>query len=148
MYLVFFTALLSSTSATPDDSSLEAYIASLRRPPLEFAGWVERAAGKNALACGYNSSPEQKSASLACAQKALSSTRPFWISYQVLEADYSGWTGVTRNASGNISLMTYDNGETMRGRERPRSLTIAPCHHLALVNGIVQCADSALNNDD
>jgi len=141
MYRVFLTMLLSSSSLTPKDNSLEAFVASLRRPPREFAEWVVRIAGKDALACGYNSTREQRAASLDCAHKAISSSRPFWISYQVLEADYNGWAGLTRNASGNIWVVTYDDGETMRGRERPRSITIVTCHQVALDSGTLHCAD-------
>jgi hypothetical protein len=139
--------LLASSSVAPKSNSLEAYVESLRRPPREFAEWVERIAGKGALACSHNSSREQKSASLACAQEAISSARPFWISYHVLEADYVAWVGVARNASGNIWVVTYDNGETMRGRERPRSITIVTCHRLAMDNRTIQCADASWSDE-
>jgi hypothetical protein len=138
-----FAMLLSSSSMTTDDSSPEAYAASLRRPPKEFAEWIVRVAGQDALACGHNSTREEKASSLACARKAVSSKAPFWISYQILEADYSGWSGITRNASGNTWLVTYDHGETMHGRERPRSITIVTCHKLALGNGTLQCVDAS-----
>ena len=147
MCRVFLTMLMSTSGVKSDGNSLDAYIASLRRPPRDFAEWIVRIAGKDALACGYNSSREQIAASRDCAQRAISSPRPFRISYQGLEADHSGWAGVARNASGKTWLVDYDNGESMPGRERPRSITIVTCHKLALENGRVECADPTDNDE-
>ena len=138
MYRAFFAILMLSapTARNPD---LDAYIESLRKPPQDYADWIARIAGKDAFACGHNSYPKQTPGSLDCARRAMSSTHPFWISFQVLEADYSGWVGIARNASGKIWAVSYDSGETMPGRERPRSITIATCQKLALRDHRVQC---------
>ncbi len=106
-----------------------------------LTGWVSHLAGAPALSCHANRFSLDQSESLACAERAISDAKPFWISFEEVGLDYGGWRGFVRNADGRMWMVSYDFGSTMKNMQRPQVVTVTTCKRLYVEDAKIRCEE-------
>jgi hypothetical protein len=101
--------------------------------------WVSHLAGTTALSCHANRFSLDQAEPLACAQRAIADSKPFWISFEEIGLDYGGWRGFVRNAEGQMWMVTYDFGSSMKNMERPHVVSVVTCERLYVEGTQVRC---------
>ena len=110
-------------------------------PPADVVEWLQPLAGPTAIACGTHPFAKTESSALACAADAIRQSKPFWIVFEDVGLDYSGWTGVVSNADGRSWSIRFDAGSHMTHMERPHSVNVFTCGGLALEGPRLRCRD-------
>jgi hypothetical protein len=133
------TFAIATCLATASAAAVDKPVTLPGNPPADVVAWLQPLAGRAAIACGTHPFAKTESAALACAADAIRQSKPFWIVFEDVGLDYTGWTGVVSNAEGRSWSIRFDAGSSMAHMERPHSVNVFTCGGLSLEGPKLRC---------
>jgi len=101
--------------------------------------WVSHLAGASALSCHANKFALDQAEPLACEERAIADSKPFWLPFEQVGLDYGGPRGFVRNDAGQMWMVSYDSGSAMKSMQRPHIVSVVTCKRLYVEDAKVRC---------